>query len=116
MLAAADTMATTMVMSAVNHTSRRNASAGDAPISNATPGIAGKIYGMSLESDREKKMQMKTIQIHRNDPGSKSPRGARRRQLVATTRNADSVQGILPNTSTAAKNHQTSWRSALGVK
>src|ERR1019366_9421813 len=116
MLAAADTMATTMVMSAVNHTSRRNAPAGDAPISNATPGIAGKIYGMSLESDREKKMQMKTIQIHRNDAGSKVPRAARRRQPVAATRNAGNVHGILPDANTAAKNHQTSSRSALGVK
>ncbi len=69
---------------------------------------------MSLESDREKKTPMNTTQIHRNRLGSNSAGGARRRQPPSSTRTAGTVHGTLPARNTPAKNHQGSWRSAIG--
>src|SRR5579864_1551039 len=69
---------------------------------------------MSFESEIEKNTQVNTTQIHRNRVGLNWPRGAR--QPLASTRKAGTVQGTVPARNTQPKNHQGSWRSAMGVK
>src|ERR1700723_1618707 len=69
---------------------------------------------MSFESEMEKNTPMNTTHIHRNKVGLNWPRGLR--QPLTSTRNAGTVQGTVPAKKTQPKNHQGSWRSAMGVK
>src|ERR1700692_140451 len=83
--------------------------------SSARAGIAGRMYGISFESEKEKKTSTNTHQIHSNRAASNRPRGTRSLGTTANARAAWGNHDTIPTTSTGAKNHQGSVRCSIAV-
>jgi hypothetical protein len=73
------------------------------------------MYGISLESEQEKKTSTKTHQVQSTRAASNWPRSTRLRGTTTNARVAWGNHGMIPTTSTGTKNHQGSVRCSIAV-